>query len=720
MVSSSKKFLSRSLLLLSLYLLLAFVGLSFAPPGQATWVWPAAGVGFASVLLLGTRGLLVPCLGGFLATLLFGREGLRNFPLFLVPPVAEAFVGWVFLRWTRAKKVPLLRSKDVILFLLAAFFASLVGTGLGVGLSFGGGGNLSGGFTWFFGDLAGILVITPLLLMFLGLPSRRWSGGVKKGILPLSLSIGVFLVLGFYLESFEGFLPFPWEFLALPVVFIAAWLLRLPGLVLADFFLYVGSISHFAFGALQHPGGAHFSLPQVQSFIILVAGMGLVLNGFLEEQAGLLRRTELSERRLRKTLQQLQKGMDREIALFKERMEYKDELRQSKRAKALGQRAGEILHDYSNMMAALIGHVEQAKRFVGRGENPEATFEVLSNGLYQAEILGRRILAESDGAEVLIQALAAGEIVREVFQLWKVLLPPGVRVKLEIGEDLPQVFGDPVWLRQAVLNLLGNAREAVGPRGSIEIRVFTREGTLEEREGLWSFGSGSSHLCIQVKDDGIGMGEELRNKVLEPFFSTKGEGHGFGLSSVVQGMEHLKGAIQIQSTPGKGTEVTLFLPLEDRVHRIPAVPPKGRREIAFSRKHRILVIEDDPHISEVFQRILEEAGCDVLAARNWHEGEAMLREGSQEISLVLLDWSLPDVRGSEALDRLSEAYGEIPIVLASGFRERELSSLMEAFRQKEGARLQYLAKPFRPQQLLQLLRELLEDVEKRPLDPDHA
>ena len=98
----------------------------------------------------------------------------------------------------------------------------------------------------------------------------------------------------------------------------------------------------------------------------------------------------------------------------------------------------------------------------------------------------------------------------------------------------------------------------------------------------------------------------------------------------------------------------------------------------------------------------------------------MLREGSQEISLVLLDWSLPDVRGSEALDRLSEAYGEIPIVLASGFRERELSSLMEAFRQKEGARLQYLAKPFRPQQLLQLLRELLEDVEKRPLDPDHA
>jgi signal transduction histidine kinase/FixJ family two-component response regulator len=643
-------------------------------------------------------------------------EGLSNFPFFLIPPVAEAYAGWVILRWSLGKRTPLMRSRDAAIFFGAALVSSLVGAVLGVGLSFGGGGGLSGGLSWFFGDLAGILVISPVFLMVFGLPLRRWWKGLKKGALPITFSIGGILFFGYIFEGFERELPFSWEFVTLPVIFLSIWLLGLPGLVFVNFCLYAGTLGHFVFRGSPHLGDPHFSLPQLQAFLVLVAGMGLVLNGFLQEQAGMRRRAELSEQRLRRTLRQLEKELDREVALLQERMSLKDDLRKSKQAEALGKRAGSVIHDYSNMMAALIGHVEQAKRFVGRGENPDEAFEVLSNGLFQAEILGRRILVDSDEESIQVLSISVGDIVREIFQLWRVLLPPGVQAVLEVPDNLPTVSADPVWLRQALLNLLKNAKEAVDPKGQIRVVVSQWNGTLEEGKGHWAFGSGSSFLCILVQDDGVGMEIDVREKVLEPFFSTKGEGHGFGLSSVLQGIEYLGGGMQIDSSPGEGTSIRLLLPQEEPTHLIPSMPLSSKDGVMFERDCQILVIEDDPFIAKLFQRVLEEAGSQVCLAGDWRKGAEILKEKWKEISLVLLDWSLPDVQGSEALSQLRAEYERLPILLASGFRENELSLHLEEVRKGEGGPVGFLAKPFRPQQLLLLVAELIEE-ENQALHP---
>ncbi len=135
----ANKFIPLSLTLLGFYFLLGMAGSFFAIPGQAAFLWPAAGVGFAAVLLMGLRGLLVPLLGSFAIRFLYQGEGWLNFPFYALPPLGEAFVGWCVLRWTLGKRVPLLRSKDVGLFFGGAFLGSIIGALLGVGLSLGGG-----------------------------------------------------------------------------------------------------------------------------------------------------------------------------------------------------------------------------------------------------------------------------------------------------------------------------------------------------------------------------------------------------------------------------------------------------------------------------------------------------------------------------------------------------------------------------------------------------
>ncbi len=714
MVPIAYKFLPLTLTLLLAYFLLEIMGSFFAVPGQAAMVWPAAGVGIAAVLLLGLRGLLVPLLGTLAMRFIYRGEGFQNFPFYLMPAVGEAFVGWALLRWWVGKRFPILRSKDATLFFSAAFASSLVGAILGVGFSFGGPGGLNGGLSWFLADFVGILVITPAFLMVFGLSLRRWWPGLKRGGLLILLGIGGFQIVGYSLEGFVGSLPFSWEFLALPAVFLSVWFFRTPGMVVANLCLYGGTMWHFFLGGPLQPGDSHFSLTQVQAFLVLVGGMSLVLNGFLQEQGVLRRAAEQSSKRLQATLRRLEQELDREVSLLRERMELKDALRKSKRAEALGKRAGSVIHDYSNMMTALIGHVEQAKRFVGRGENPEEAFEVLSNGLYQAEILGRRILVDSDEDSIQVTSLPVGEIVQEVFKLWKVLLPPGVVAEISIQEDLPPALGDPVWLRQAVLNLLRNAKDALGPRGKIRVQVFVQEAPLEPGEGCWSFGQSSRYLCILVLDDGAGMDANLRERVLEPFFSTKGEGHGFGLSSVIQGVEHLGGAMRIESAPGEGTQVFLFLPLDEAVHLIPTVPPVSKGAVTFSKKHRILVIEDDPHLARIYQRVLGEAGCEVKLAHNWEEGKELLRAEDLGFSLVLLDWSLPDAHGSEVMDDLRATNPNLPILLVSGYREDELRSHLKGAPESFGGSLGFLAKPFRPAKLLALIAELVEGEEPAP------
>ncbi|GEM_PF-5857701 len=518
--------------------------------------------------------------------------------------------------------------------------------------------------------------------------------------------------MGYTFEGVQGLFPFSWEFLTLPAVFGAVLLFRLPGVVVANLCLYSGAILHFSFGGLVQEGDPHFSLPQVQAFLVLVAGMSLALNGFLQEQSLLHKAVEHSEKKLRATLKRLDQELDRQVSLLKERMHLKDELLKSKRAEAIGKRAGSVIHDYSNMMAALIAHVEQAKRFVGRGENPENAFHVLSKGLYHAEILGRRILVDSEEDLIQVSSIQVAEIVEDVFKLWKVVLPSGVQADLVVPKGLPPAPGDPVWLRQAVLNLLRNAKEAVGPKGRVHVEVFEWEEPIFEGDGCWSFGESSHYLGVLVQDDGCGMDESLREKVLEPFFSTKGEGHGFGLSSVIQGLEHLKGALKIESSPGKGTRVQFFLPLDQDLDLIPSVPPIPKGDVTFRRKHRILVIEDDPAIRKLFQRVLEEAGCELRLAGNWKEGKDLLNNSNEAVSLVLLDWSLPDVLGSEALAQIRKGNRELPILLVSGFRENELAALLAEVRQGEGGPVEFMAKPFRPGQLLQLVAELLEEKDE--------
>ena len=370
------------------------------------------------------------------------------------------------------------------------------------------------------------------------------------------------------------------------------------------------------------------------------------------------------------------------------------------RIESIGLLAGGIAHDFNNILTAIVGNVVLLKDRA----LPEGSAVVISdveNGCWKARELSNQLLTFARGGAPIREATSLAELIRESSRF--VLRGSSVKCEFDLPEDLATVEVDSGQVNQVITNLLINARQAM-PGGGI-VRVSARN--------LQPSHAAACALQIEVTDGGGGISQDVIGRVFDPYFSTKGEGHGLGLTTARSIIERHGGELSVSSPPGQGATFCMTLPASDVVSPLPKEEPTGRSLL----HRRIMVMDDDPSVRVIIRRILEQQRCTVLEAPDGAEAVRLYRESlinGPAIDAVVMDLTVPGgMGGIEASAKVRELDSDARIIVASGYSDDP--ALSELHVHGFAARLK---KPFKPETLVRTLYETLggarEDVEVVP------
>lgn len=353
-------------------------------------------------------------------------------------------------------------------------------------------------------------------------------------------------------------------------------------------------------------------------------------------------------------------------------------LHQSEKLQALGTLAGGIAHDFNNLLAAILGNVELAQ--VRAGDDAD---EKLVRHLRHAEeaarrgtALTQRLLSFSRQGDLAAALLDPASVTAAVEPLVARTTggvvhfrhlpppPPAAEAEAEAEAEAPwRVRADRGQLELALVNLCINSADAMPRGGEIRLAILYRHVGLAEVDGL----APGDYVGLAVSDDGVGMSADVRARALEPFFTTKpvGRGTGLGLPMVHAMAEAAGGAVTIDSQPGEGTTVTIWLP---RARDMPGVVDVPAAQVAPTRPLAILLVEDDPAVRAVTSDYLRNLGhrFDVVASAD--AAVARLAEGCG-CDLVLTDFAMPGMSGVDLAEVAAQRCPGLPVLLMTGFAE---------------------------------------------------
>jgi len=334
-----------------------------------------------------------------------------------------------------------------------------------------------------------------------------------------------------------------------------------------------------------------------------------------------------------------------------------DHVIRRERMHALGRMANGIAHDFNNTLAPIVGFSELLllkPELSSDGTRLRAYLEMIYHAAKDAAKVVSRLrefYRHRDSAESLTPIIV-NELVQQVVSFtqprWKdEALAAGVTIdmRVELG-NVPTIVGNEADLREALVNLIFNAADAIEQRGRITVRT--------EVQGRWA--------AITVSDTGTGMTEEVRARCLEPFFTTKGEqGSGLGLGSVYGIVQRHEGELDIKTEPGRGTSVTMSIPLERGAQKVgaPKAPSQPTKPL------RLLVVEDEPLVREVLSVYLAEDKHEVTLASNGRE--ALDAYKADAFDLVLTDRAMPELNGDQLAAEIKKINPRQPLVLLTGY-----------------------------------------------------
>jgi CheY-like chemotaxis protein len=314
-------------------------------------------------------------------------------------------------------------------------------------------------------------------------------------------------------------------------------------------------------------------------------------------------------------------------------------------------------------------------------------------------------LTFSRGRIGLRQELRLNELLPEAIRLLRSELPPSVKVVFEAMDDAWPIHGDWAQLHQVVHALALNARDAMPGGGVLTLALGNRTVDAEE-ETVELEARAGRFIELVIQDNGAGMTPEVRARLFEPFFTTKptGQGSGLSLSEVYGVVKGHQGWIKVETEPGQGSTFHLYFPAADEAPPdapVPSPPAQGKGEC-------VLVVDDEDMVRDLARLVLERHGLRVLVAADGEEALAQYDANREAIDLVVLDYSLPGMTGLQVFKELRKLDPEVCVVFASGYAlEGDASPLLAA-----GGRA-FIAKPYRPNELLQVVRKVLDEKTAR-------
>ena len=342
---------------------------------------------------------------------------------------------------------------------------------------------------------------------------------------------------------------------------------------------------------------------------------------------------------------------------------------QSQKLEALGQLTGGVAHDFNNLLTVIIGALDIVQRHPGDQARTERLAKAALDAAQRGERLTRQLLAFSRRQPLRNQVLAIDAAIRDSAQLYGRALGERYMLNLDLAAPGARVLIDPAQLDAALMNLLVNARDAMEGGG-----VITLSSRIA-RQGLGETVPGPC-LCISVRDQGTGMDAATVARVFEPFFSTKpvGKGTGLGLSQVYGFASQSGGGAEIESRPGEGSMVSIFLPLTSDAE----TRPEPETRPAQARSLHVLLVEDDPEVADLAQAMLRELGHRITFADTVETALAALN-ATPDLDLLLTDVVMPGPRNGVDLAREAAALKPgLPILLTSGYTGEALNDAEEA------------------------------------------
>ncbi len=381
------------------------------------------------------------------------------------------------------------------------------------------------------------------------------------------------------------------------------------------------------------------------------------------------------------------------------RRQAEDRVREAQKMAAIGQLTAGVAHDFNNLLASIMGSAELMQRNMCDDPLQARRLAVIINGAERGASLVQQLLAFSRKHPLAPIAVDLDGVIRGMNELLRTTLGGAVRVQLQLGASWPALV-DPVQIEHVILNLAINARDAMPAGGVLTITTANAAVTVTPPATRLAPGD---YVTVSVNDSGTGMTQAVQRKALEPFFTTKpaGRGSGLGLSQVYGVASQSGGGVVIDSTPGLGTTVTVYLPRASAsIMQAPApVPDESAPQPMASAQGTVLLVEDEPDVRETVAGMLQSAG---FASIPVADSEAALQQidAGHAIDLLLVDLVMPGMNGIELAGAVRARFPAIPVVLMTGYSD-DLRVSGERW---------VLGKPFTVSHLAETLQAALQDV----------
>ena len=384
-----------------------------------------------------------------------------------------------------------------------------------------------------------------------------------------------------------------------------------------------------------------------------------------------------------------------------ERLTMEHQARRSQRLEAIGTLAGGVAHDLNNALAPILLGAQLLRKSHPDESDLLDSFEISAK---QGASMVRQLLTFAKGSEGKRVSVQVGHMLNEMRSIIEGSFPKNIRLQGEGEFDPPTVRGDPTQIHQILLNLCVNARDAMPEGGTITMgtKVVEVDGSFS---GVFTEATAGRYVVLSVGDTGVGMPPDVLDRILDPFFTTKGpdQGTGLGLSTVVGIVKGHGGFVNVRSTQGKGSTFEVYLPVDEGECDDDVAPP-ARNEFRGSGE-TILVVDDESVVRSTAASVLEDLGFSVLAAVDGADGLIQASEHRERIEAVITDLRMPEMDGLTFTRLVRRILPDTPIVVASGQLDDETAAA--AFEHLGVTRR--LDKPFAQAALAEVLEAMLSE-----------
>ncbi len=381
-----------------------------------------------------------------------------------------------------------------------------------------------------------------------------------------------------------------------------------------------------------------------------------------------------------------------------------ENLLQSQKRESLQNLASGVAHDFNNLLTAILGHIELIKVFVDSSHPAFHYLDSLEIAAQKGTDLSEKMLAFSGYGRYLMKGVNVEECVQEIAGDLETYTTKSIKLIFRHSGNLPKIEADYTQVQQVVINLVKNSAESIGDTsGTILVTTSFRQVERSEMEN-WIHDESvteGSFICIEVSDSGQGMEASTIERMFDPFFTTKFVGRGLGLSAVLGIMQGHHGAVEVKSELGLGTVIRVYFPVTEMTE---TEKESLRAKKKSTNKECILIIDDEENIRNSLRTVLTNHGYKVLEAADGFQGMRLVKRYQDEIDIVLIDLTMPEISGIETLRRIRETKPDIKAVLGSGFNKEQAATQFWDL-----GFTGFTKKPYHPTDLLKELEFVLQE-----------